>query len=71
MRMSGTTVEIVTKASPRSVEDTMARLTTTLADRGLTLFAVTDELASPYGLTEELADRLRAIDGITDAVVNR
>lgn len=129
--MSGRTVEIVTKVSPRSVEDTIARLTAIVDDRGLMLFAVidhsgaaadvgldlrdtkvvifgspvagtpvmaaaplaaldplkvlvwtngvqtnvsytsTDELASRYGLTEELADRLRAIDGITDAVINR
>ena len=130
--MSGKSVEVVTKVSPRSVEDTIARLTAIIADRGLTLFAVidhsgaaadvglelrdtkvvifgspvagtpvmdaaplaaldlplkvlvwtngartnvtytsTDELASRYGLTEDLADRLRAIDGITDAVINR
>jgi len=130
--MSGRTVEIVTKVSPRSVEDTIARLTAIVDDRGLMLFGVidhsgaaadvgldlrdtkvvifgspvagtpvmaaaplaaldlplkvlvwtngvqtnvsytsTDELASRYGLTEELADRLRAIDGITDAVINR
>lgn len=130
--MSGKTSEVVTKVSPWSVEETIARLTAVVAGRGLKLFAVidhsgaaagaglelrdtkvfifgspvagtpvmeaaplaaldlplkvlvwadadrtnvsytsTDELAARYGLTEALADRLRAIDVITDAVVHR
>jgi uncharacterized protein (DUF302 family) len=130
--MSGNPAEVVTKVSPRSVEETIARLTAIVADRGLTLFAIIDHsgaaehvdldlrdtklivfgspvagtpvmqaaplaaldlplkvlvwsndgqtnvsytstnaLAARYDLSEDLADRLRAIDGITDAVVNR
>ena len=40
--MSGQSIEVVTKASPHSVEDTIASLTAIVADRGLTLFAVID-----------------------------
>jgi uncharacterized protein (DUF302 family) len=36
---------IVTKLSPRSVPDTVTRLTTMIADRGLKLFAVIDQSA--------------------------
>ena len=123
---------VTTKASPRSVAETVARLTSLVEAKGMKVFAVidhsgeaehagldlrdtkvvifgspvagtpvmeaaplaaldlplkvlvwtngrqtnvsytsTDELASRYGLTEELADRLRGIDRITDAVINR
>src|SRR5215472_1069768 len=37
--------EIVTKLSPRSVPDTVARLTGILSDKGLKLFAVIDQSA--------------------------
>ena len=33
-------------------------------------YTSTNELASRYGLTEELAEKLGAIDAITDAVIN-
>ena len=130
--MSSRAAGVVSKVSPWSVEETVDRLTTIVADRGLTLFAVidhsgaaahaglelrntkvvifcspvagtpvmeavplvaldlplkvlvwsdgeatnvsytsTDELAARYGLTEELARSLRAIDAITDAVIDR
>lgn len=121
---------IVTKLSPRSVPDTVGRLTEIVRDKGLKLFAVIDhsgeaeahglhlrdtklvifgsptagtpvmeavplaaldlplkvliwadgdqttvsytapgELAARYGLSDELAARLAAIDGLTDALV--
>lgn len=37
--------EVVTKLSPRSVPDTVARLTGILSDKGLKLFAVIDQSA--------------------------
>ncbi len=123
---------VVTKRSPWSVPDTVARLTTIVAARGIKLFAVIDHsgeaeavgmrlrdtklvifgspqagtpvmqasplaaldlplkvlvwrdglqtnlsynepatLAARYGLADELASRLAAIDAITDAVLQR
>jgi uncharacterized protein (DUF302 family) len=122
--------ELVTKPSPRSVTDTVARITDLVAANGLTLFAVIDHragarsvgldlpettvvifgsptagtalmaaaplaaldlplkvlvwadgdqtmlayappstLATRYGLSEELADRLAGIHAITDAAI--
>ena len=122
---------MVTKASPRSVDETVDRLRAILAERGIKLFAVIDhsgeaaaaglelrptkvvifgspvagtpvmeacppaaldlplkvlvwddagqtrlgyapprELAARYGLSDELAGRLAAIDAVTDAAVD-
>lgn len=70
---------MVTKISPGSVDDTVSRLTAVLDERGIKLFAVVDggqtrlnylepaELANRYGLSDELAGRLAAIDTVTDA----
>ena len=40
---SATETDVVTKVSPRSVTDTVARLTGIIAAKGLTLFAVIDQ----------------------------
>lgn len=122
--------QLVTKLSPFSVSDTVARLSALIAERGITLFGVIDHsgeaharglelrdtkvvifgnpeagtpvmqaaplaaldlplkvlvwadgeqtkltyappamLAARYGLSPELADRLRAVDALTDAVI--
>jgi uncharacterized protein (DUF302 family) len=122
--------QLVTKTSPFSVADTVARLSALIAEKGITLFGVIDHsgeaharglelrdtkvvmfgspdagtpvmqaaplaaldlplkvliwddggetkltylapaaLATRYGVAEELADRLKAIDALTDAVV--
>jgi uncharacterized protein (DUF302 family) len=122
--------QLVTKASPRTVPDTVARMTDLLAEKGVKLFAVIDHsgeaeavglelrdtkvmifgapkagtpvmeavpdaaldlplkvlvwddggmtkvtyappatLAARYGLSDELAARLAAIDALTDALV--
>ena len=39
--------EIVTKLSPRSVPDTVARLTGILSDKGQKVFAVIDAMVHP------------------------
>jgi uncharacterized protein (DUF302 family) len=122
--------QLITKASPFSVSETVARLSALIAERGITLFGVIDHsgeahavglelrdtkivmfgspeagtpvmqaaplaaldlplkvlvwadgdqtkltyappslLAARYGLSPELADRLKAIDALTDAVI--
>jgi uncharacterized protein (DUF302 family) len=80
----------VTKTSPRSVADTVSRLTAIVEAKGLKVFAVIDHsgeaeraglelrdtkvviFGSPVAGTpvmDELAARLAAIDGLTDAHV--
>jgi uncharacterized protein (DUF302 family) len=80
----------VTKTSPRSVADTVSRLTAIVEAKGLKVFAVIDHsgeaeraglelrdtkvviFGSPVAGTpvmDELAARLAAIDGLTDALV--
>jgi uncharacterized protein (DUF302 family) len=54
--MTGTPAEVVTKVSPWSVEDTIARLTAIVADRGLTLFAVIDHSGAAAKAGLELRD---------------
>ena len=63
--------EIVTKLSPRSVPDTVARFTGILSDKGLKVFAVIDQSAeaSAAGLTADLTAKLAGIDPLTDALV--
>jgi len=47
---------LVTKLSPRSVDDTVARLTALVADRGLKLFAVIDHSGEARAIGLELRD---------------
>src|SRR6266436_6522632 len=61
--MSGKTVGVVTKVSPHSVEDTIARLTAIVADRGLTLFTVIDHSGAAAAVGLELRDTKVVIFG--------
>jgi uncharacterized protein (DUF302 family) len=53
---AGTTDGVVTKASPRSVAETLQRLTGLIADRGLKLFAVIDHSGQAEQVGREMPD---------------
>jgi uncharacterized protein (DUF302 family) len=55
--------EIVTKLSPRSVPDTVARLTGILSDKGLKLFAVIDQSAEAAAAGLPLRETVLVIFG--------
>jgi len=55
--------DVVTKVSPRSVADTVARLTNLLAARGVKLFAVIDQRAEASQVGLELRDTTLVIFG--------
>lgn len=59
----GSTVEVVTKLSPWSVADTVARLSAILAARGLKLFAVVDHSGEAEAVGLELRDTKLVIFG--------
>ena len=54
---------IVTKLSPRSVPETVARLTDMLAARGMTVFAVIDQAAAARAVGLELRETTLVIFG--------
>ena len=53
---AGTTEGVVTKASPRSIGETVARLTDVIADKGLMLFAVIDHSGEARRVGLEMPD---------------
>jgi uncharacterized protein (DUF302 family) len=55
--------DVVTKLSPRTVADTVARLTTAIEAKGLTLFAVIDQAEAARGAGLELRDTTLVIFG--------
>jgi uncharacterized protein (DUF302 family) len=55
--------DLVTKPSPRSVADTVARLTDLVAAKGLTLFAVVDHQAGARAIGLDLPDTTVVIFG--------
>jgi uncharacterized protein (DUF302 family) len=59
--------ELITKVSPMSVTDTVARLTDVIADRGLKLFAVIDHSGEARGVGLELRDTQVVIFGSPEA----
>lgn len=54
---------VVTKASPRSVSDTVARLTDLLEEKGLRLFAVIDQAAEARQVGLDLRDTILVLFG--------
>jgi uncharacterized protein (DUF302 family) len=54
---------VVTKVSPRSAADTVARLTDLLAEKGLKLFAVIDQRAEARAAGLDLRDTVLVIFG--------
>jgi len=54
---------IVSKASPRSVAETVSRLTDLLAAEGMTLFAVIDQQAAARGVSMDLRDTTLVLFG--------
>jgi len=54
---------IVSKPSPRSVAETVARLTELIAVKGMTLFAVIDQQAAARGAGEDLRDTTLVLFG--------
>ena len=61
--MSNAANEIVTKVSPRSVADTVTRLTELLRAKGITLFAVIDQSAAARAAGLELRETVLVIFG--------
>jgi uncharacterized protein (DUF302 family) len=61
--MSNTATEIITKPSPRSVADTVARLQELLSAKGITLFAVIDQRAAAHDAGLELRETVLVIFG--------
>ena len=59
--------EILTKLSPRSVEDTVARLTATIEAGGLKLFAIIDHSGEAEAVGLELRDTKLVIFGSPEA----
>jgi uncharacterized protein (DUF302 family) len=59
--------ELVTKLSPRSVEETVARLTDILAEKGVKLFAVIDHSGEAEAAGLELRDTKVVIFGAPTA----
>jgi uncharacterized protein (DUF302 family) len=55
--------DIVTKLSPRSVVDTVSRLTELVGNRGMTLFAVIDQSAEARQAGLQLRDTMLVIFG--------
>jgi uncharacterized protein (DUF302 family) len=55
--------QLVTKASPFSVADTVARLSNVVAERGLTLFGVIDHSGEAHAVGLELRDTKVVIFG--------
>jgi uncharacterized protein (DUF302 family) len=55
--------EIITKTSPRSVDDTVARLTELIAARGMKLFAVVDHSGEARRAGLELRDTMVVLFG--------
>jgi uncharacterized protein (DUF302 family) len=55
--------EIITKTSPRSVDDTVARLTELIAARGMKLFAVVDHRGEARRAGLELRDTMVVLFG--------
>ena len=55
--------EVVTKASPRSVTDTLARLLDLLGDKGLKVFAVIDQQAEARAVGLELRETTLVVFG--------
>jgi uncharacterized protein (DUF302 family) len=55
--------QVTTKDSPRTVADTVARLTGTLASKGMRLFAVIDQRAAAAGAGLELRETVLVIFG--------
>jgi len=58
-----TETEITTKVSPRSVTDTVARLTGILAAKGLKVFAVIDQSAEASGVGQRLRETTLVLFG--------
>jgi uncharacterized protein (DUF302 family) len=58
---------IVTKVSPRSVPDTVARLRDLLDARGMTVFAVIDQAAEARAVGLELRDTVLVVFGSPEA----
>jgi uncharacterized protein (DUF302 family) len=54
---------VVSKPSPRSVAETVARLTELIAVKGMTLFAVIDQQAAARGAGEDLRDTTLVLFG--------
>ena len=63
MSHSGDDAGVVTKLSPRSVADTVARLTELVHAKGLTLFAVIDQRAEARGAGLELRETTLVVFG--------
>ena len=67
MSNDATESEIITKLSPRPVKETVARLTTTIAERGMKLFAVIDHSGEAQTVGLELRDTKLVIFGSPQA----
>ncbi|HTT55459.1 MAG TPA: DUF302 domain-containing protein [Streptosporangiaceae bacterium] len=61
--LTGPAAEVVTKLSPWSVQDTVARLSAVIAARGMKLFAVIDHRAEAAGHGLDLRDTRVVIFG--------
>jgi len=59
----GTETAIITKLSPRSVRDTVSRLTAMVGAKGMTLFAVIDQSAEARKVGLELRETILVIFG--------
>lgn len=66
-RSSAQAVQLTTKISPLSVSDSVARLTDTIASRGLKLFAVIDHSGEASAAGLELRDTKVVIFGSPEA----
>lgn len=63
MSRSGDDAGVVTKLSPRSVADTVTRLTELVQAKGLTLFAVIDQRAEAHAAGLELRETTLVVFG--------
>jgi uncharacterized protein (DUF302 family) len=61
--LAGTDSGVVTKSSPRSVEDTVARLSALVAAKGMKLFAVIDHSGEAAAVGLELRDTKLVVFG--------
>jgi uncharacterized protein (DUF302 family) len=60
---AGNEAGVVSKPSPRSVADTVSRLTALIADKGMTLFAAIDQSAAATQVGLHLRDTVLVIFG--------